>query len=179
MNFNSSSTTNWMYSLSRPQTATRLKMVNTCTSSSQRKLQTSGFSGHPRHSGHPGNLLYLNSFEFDENRHLWHVDHCCYCSAAAPQWSTPLQISRAKTLGMLRPWVFAPRNLLPLTIEWISTYLTWSILWFRETTEPCKLLLFNGGLTNRIDCKYLPIQLYFDAAQLPAVSRTSDSLPSV
>ena len=49
------------------------------------------------------------------------------------------------------------RNLLPLTIEWISTYLTWSILWFRETTEPCNLLLYNGGLTNRIDCNYLTI----------------------
>ena len=40
-------------------------------------------------------------------------------------------------------------------------------------------LAFNGGLTNRIDRKYLTLQLYSDAAHLPAVSRTSDSLPSV
>ena len=62
MEFNSSSTTNWMYSLSRPQTATRLKMVNTCTSLSQWKLQTSGFSGHPRHSGHPGKFIIFKFF---------------------------------------------------------------------------------------------------------------------
>ena len=41
--------------------------------------------GTPDSLGTPGNSLSLNSFEFDENRHLGHVDHCCYCSAAAPQ----------------------------------------------------------------------------------------------